>query len=596
MDEISKILSLREVFSQTNTGESLETILGNLIAAACKYTDWKMGSIMAVDAAQGYGHVIARHDPSVIGAQLPGRWKLSTSPSLVALKRNEPVYIRDARESTQFPGYREDALQREYTTVMVMPMNCTDANGNPMALSLISRTIKELANIDEVFLGTIIHLGSIAVEREHRLAIQTLAADRLKQVFTAHTLLLEHVLSDGSAVSLSDLVREILSDPLVVVDLTDNQLIAGRSPDRDFKTDEAWQAAVSGVYSQQIMKVVHDSVAGRLTDPDHLTIDDGGEHHRFPVRIQPMIVEKQILGAVIVFPKTSEFSDLDNLLLESARLALSVQVMRNHIRFASASHVSTEILLDLVEGRWQNETEIRQRALSIGMDLREPQQMVVLDYARNPATMRSAAADVQRSLARVSKRYRTSYTSLTKDGRTICFFSGDTGEQRNQRSKLIHQLATELGRVLGDTLIIAIGGICLNLESYAVVSEECDRMIRIGRSFGLSGALSVQDFGPLTMLVGALDSSEVRAYVEESIGGMARHDQEHKTGYADTLAAYLREGCRAQASANAMGLHVSTLRYRLDRMRDLFGVNVDTPEKRFAAELAIQLHKLTKSV
>jgi DNA-binding PucR family transcriptional regulator len=133
---------------------------------------------------------------------------------------------------------------------------------------------------------------------------------------------------------------------------------------------------------------------------------------------------------------------------------------------------------------------------------------------------------------------------------------------------------------------------------YAVAWEGCERLIRIGRSFGLSGVLSVLDFGPLTMLVGALDSSQVRAYVDESIGEITRHDQEKETAYLDTLTAYLRERCRAQACANAMALHVSTLRYRLERIRDLFDVDVDvdTPEKRFAAELAIQLHRLAKTV
>jgi len=39
-----------------------------------------------------------------------------------------------------------------------------------------------------------------------------------------------------------------------------------------------------------------------------------------------------------------------------------------------------------------------------------------------------------------------------------------------------------------------------------------------------------------------------------------------------------------------MGLHVTTLRYRLSRIQELFGVDVETPEKRFAVELAIRLH------
>ncbi|MNJ80977.1 hypothetical protein D3C77_795680 [compost metagenome] len=42
-----------------------------------------------------------------------------------------------------------------------------------------------------------------------------------------------------------------------------------------------------------------------------------------------------------------------------------------------------------------------------------------------------------------------------------------------------------------------------------------------------------------------------------------------------------------------MGLHVTTLRYRLARIQELFGLDFDTPERRFALELALQLHQLT---
>ncbi|TIW38388.1 MAG: PucR family transcriptional regulator, partial [Mesorhizobium sp.] len=51
---------------------------------------------------------------------------------------------------------------------------------------------------------------------------------------------------------------------------------------------------------------------------------------------------------------------------------------------------------------------------------------------------------------------------------------------------------------------------------------------------------------------------------------------------------------RSGACADAMGLHVTTLRYRLSRIQEMFGINVETPEQRFAIELAIHLHGVTE--
>ena len=163
MNQKFQISALRDVASQINSGGDLQTVLQHLIAAACRHAHWSLGSIMGIDAAHGYAHVIVRYDPTLIERQLPDRWELATSPSLIALQRNEPVYIRDARESVEFPGYRKEAFERDYRTVLVMPMNCRDAEGRPMVLSVISRQITEVSEDDLAFLGTIIHLGAIAV-------------------------------------------------------------------------------------------------------------------------------------------------------------------------------------------------------------------------------------------------------------------------------------------------------------------------------------------------------------------------------------------------------------------------------------------------
>ena len=83
---------------------------------------------------------------------------------------------------------------------------------------------------------------------------------------------------------------------------------------------------------------------------------------------------------------------------------------------------------------------------------------------------------------------------------------------------------------------------------------------------------------------------DVRSFVRESIGAIAEHDRENGTPYLETLSAYLEEGCRSQACADRLGLHVTTLRYRLSRIQELFGIDVETAERRFSVELALRLY------
>jgi hypothetical protein len=56
----------------------------------------------------------------------------------------------------------------------------------------------------------------------------------------------------------------------------------------------------------------------------------------------------------------------------------------------------------------------------------------------------------------------------------------------------------------------------------------------------------------------------------------------------ETAFAYLREGGNAAAMARALDLHPQTVRYRLTRLRDLLGDQLDDPDARFELELALR--------
>jgi purine catabolism regulator len=591
LNQKSQILSLRDVASQINSGGDLRTVLQHLIAAACRHANWALGSIMGIDAAHGYAHVIVRHDPTLIERQLPDKWELATSPSLIALQRNEPVYIRDARESTEFPGYRKEAFERDYRTVLVMPMNCKDAEERPMVLSVIARQVTEVSDDDLAFLGTIIHLGAIAVEREHRLEAEKRSAQRLERALQAHTSLLEHVLNDGSVSPLSAMVGMMLPNPTVVVDFTANQVTAGRSPDTLFD-DAGWQEAASTVFSRPLMKAARDAIERGTTDAASLFFDDGIHRFKLTARVEALMVELQLVGALVIFPTSREFSDLDLLMVDSAKFALCVQMMRSFIRFRFETRTQSELFFEVVEARWRNGDDVAQRAQRLGLNFSTPQQMIVIDFPGKTKAFGGASVDVEHTLSRIMQQASVRASLIAIDGGVVCLVPFEASKRQERTAKLARRIAEELGRYFDEEPIVVAGNRCDGLADYPAAWERCGRMIRIGRSFGLTGAVSAQDFGPLPMLVAASEAGDVRSFVKESVGAIADHDRENGTPYLETLSTYLQEGCRSQACADTLGLHVTTLRYRLSRIQELFGVDVETPEKRFAVELAIRLHRV----
>jgi len=55
-----------------------------------------------------------------------------------------------------------------------------------------------------------------------------------------------------------------------------------------------------------------------------------------------------------------------------------------------------------------------------------------------------------------------------------------------------------------------------------------------------------------------------------------------------TLRAWLRHRGAQAAVAAELGVHPQTVRYRMGRLRELFGGDLDDPEARFALEVALR--------
>lgn len=583
--------SLRDIASLINSSVDLETTLRHLVYAACHNTVWAMAGVMSADQESGHAVVVARHDPNQLASALNDRWDLATSPARLALTRNEAVIIRDAQTAGEYPGYQKEAFQRGYHTVAVLPLGCKDSKGRVMVLSVQSRQKVDLTEADLAFLETIVHLGAIAVDKANRVDAERAQAQRLQNVLAAHSSLMRKVLSDGSVASATQMIETLLPNPIVAVDLTANLVVAGRSPDAAQVGHEAWREAMNGELRRKFLKLAREAGADAANTPRSLYVGLGDKHLHLTAMVERLQVDEETVGALFLFPQENNVGDLDHLLLDSAKFALSVQMMRSYLLFRSQSQTSSELFGEIMSGRWQSVDDITGRARRRGIDIDEPARLVAVGIPAKVARTSRTILELHRSIMRIVEQQMPQGTVTALGDIIICRLPGGAREAEAQARGLVRKIIEEAQWILDDKPIVFLSKPCQSLPDYPAVWRECERMIRLATRFERNGLLSLKDFGPFPALLSAADSGEVRSFVDSTIGAVVRHDLEQGTDYMRTLATYLGLGCRHQACADEMGLHVTTLRYRLARIGELFGIEMDTPERRFSLELAIRLHE-----
>lgn len=116
-------------------------------------------------------------------------------------------------------------------------------------------------------------------------------------------------------------------------------------------------------------------------------------------------------------------------------------------------------------------------------------------------------------------------------------------------------------------------------------------MLASGRSAGdYANAQEVRS--RLTLLeLGALFRNTPRL-MSPAAASMRKYDAESGTEYAKTLRTYLDFSRDSAKTSAALSVHQNTLRYRLRRLRELFGIDVDQPEDTVVLWLSLHVQEL----
>lgn len=384
-------------------------------------------------------------------------------------------------------------------------------------------------------------------------------------------------------------IRDLLPYSIVIVDFTANLVTADRAPCGSDIGDADWQAAVAADLGSSIMKAARDAIDHPTATGATLFWEVNGKRIRTVPRIDPLTADGEVVGVLMIFPGPQPYGQADQLLLDGIKHALGIQMLRNVIRFRYENRTLTELFLELVERRWRDPLDIGQRALRLGLNLDLPAQMILVGLpGRSPRAV-SAAADLQLPVQRLLSLHGIAGTLVTVPAGLVCLIPAVDERSHGPVKRLMAQIARSVADILHAEPFVVLTSRCMAPPDYAEAWDRSWRMIRIAEEFGRPGVLDARQFGPLPMLLAAANTHEVRGYVADSIGALIEYDRQHGTPYLETLSAYLKTGCRTKACSDQLGVHVTTLRYRLTRIEELFGIDVESPDRRFSVELAIHL-------
>ncbi|MGW5269831.1 PucR family transcriptional regulator [Rhodococcus sp. NPDC003994] len=109
------------------------------------------------------------------------------------------------------------------------------------------------------------------------------------------------------------------------------------------------------------------------------------------------------------------------------------------------------------------------------------------------------------------------------------------------------------------------------------------------------GFVAYADLGVDRLLALDGNAEEVERLIRDWLGDLLSYDRRHGTELVPTLAAYLDHGGKYADTATTLTIHRNTLRYRISRITEISGHDLNDVEKQLNLHLATRAWRLRRA-
>jgi sugar diacid utilization regulator len=337
------------------------------------------------------------------------------------------------------------------------------------------------------------------------------------------------------------------------------------------------QGAPSSERLPELRRYVGDRVADRLSHPPR------GLAGEIPIASGDETVGCVLLleGAAAPMSEAAEY-------LHLAAVASLTEVAVEEARDEVEQNLRGSFLEDLRAGTDLAPDELVRRAARLGCDL--TRGAVALCAELHTDRPRHVVATIAEDLPGALAQHMEPLTVGSPRGRVYALLPAIVGDDRAEAT--LAAAARLAGRLQRHGTV--------GLSSFYSEPGELGRAVQEAELvldvLTVSGEPIAEDInqGTYRLLFRVLAShpEEVRSFYEDTVAPVVRYDDQYRTDLVGTLEAYLGANCHMSATAAAIHAHRHTVAYRLERVRDLTGLDPMQSEDRERLGLGLKAYRI----
>ncbi len=403
--------------------------------------------------------------------------------------------------------------------------------------------------------------------------------------------------------SLDTLVSELatLSGRAAAIESRDGRLLAfSPAPKREGSADiEAILSQTRGTVQNWLRSVAATSPAEPPTAsyPSGAGIGSDNPGSKGWLRIvAPVIGRDGLLGSVSLFARDDDEVVEDGMLASRGAAASAVTLSREQAAASARQEIELNVLDEILDGALRSEVSLIQQSQRLGHNLLDSYCALIArvdPIAGSNARAREGRWSIlEDGLQRAGRDLNARILWRIRNASAEIIWPV---EDEAEVATIIETLRAELIAALAvhastEVVSLGIGRLGKGIDGIRQSHQEARQALTLGRRLHGSGHVtSFDQLGVYRLIYAAEQLPELQTFQEEALFSLLAYDKTHGAELIKTLEAFFSANCSPKEAAAILHVHRNTVLYRLERIAEITGHDLNDSEIRLRLHLALHV-------
>ena len=361
--------------------------------------------------------------------------------------------------------------------------------------------------------------------------------------------------------------------------------------------ETAYRRRLGGELIADLWRQISDRRAGRQNFA--LSLEGVGSG----VQVYPVVASHRIGAFLAVVKDSGDFSEYDRIILHNVVTVTALELVKKKAVAETEQRLAGDFFDELIASDLYEE-EIARRLAFFGLDPQSPHLIVLVDIdgfrafmdgpgEREETTVQDIKERLHWAVDEFMAKHEVLFISASRSDSVVILVQPGALDT-DAVLALAAELQAAIDKMLPEiTVSLGIGRPHRQLVDLRQSYYEASYAIRIRKLKGEPGVIATfADLGSYGLLLGLQDTLSLEVFYDSVLGKLQEYDEQNSSDLVKSLSCFLEANGHWGDAAEKLYVHRHTLRYRMKRVEEITGRDLDKSQDRMEFWLALKAKEL----